>query len=55
MDNMTASQSTSAGTNPPQLNALSAAAKVVSVQIGGNDKRLLASGPVRVLRRPVPA
>jgi lysophospholipase L1-like esterase len=36
-DNMTASQSTSAGTNPPQFNALSAATKVVSVQIGGND------------------
>ena len=30
-------QSTSAGTNPPQFNALSAATKVVSVQIGGND------------------
>jgi lysophospholipase L1-like esterase len=36
-DHMTASQSTSAGTNPPQFNALSAAVKVVSVQIGGND------------------
>jgi lysophospholipase L1-like esterase len=36
-DNMAGSQSTSAGTNPPQFNALSAATKVVSVQIGGND------------------
>lgn len=36
-DNMAASQSTSIGTNPPQFNALSAATKVVSVQIGGND------------------
>jgi lysophospholipase L1-like esterase len=36
-DNMAGSQSTSAGTNPPQFNALSAAVKVVSVQIGGND------------------
>jgi hypothetical protein len=36
-DHMTASQSTDAGTNPPQFNALSAAVKVVSVQIGGND------------------
>jgi hypothetical protein len=34
---MTASQSTDAGTNPPQFNALSAATKVVSLQIGGND------------------
>jgi hypothetical protein len=30
-------QSTSAGTNPPQFNALSAATRVVSLQIGGND------------------
>jgi hypothetical protein len=36
-DDMTAAQSTSAGTNPPQLNALSPATKVVSLQIGGND------------------
>jgi lysophospholipase L1-like esterase len=36
-DNMAGSQSTSAGTNPPQFNAVSAVAKVVSVQIGGND------------------
>jgi hypothetical protein len=35
--NMAGSQSTSAGTNPPQFNALSVATKVVSVQIGGND------------------
>lgn len=35
--NMTQSQSTDAGTNPPQFNSLSAAAKVVSLQIGGND------------------
>ena len=35
--NMTGSQSTDAGTNPPQFNALSAATKVVSLQIGGND------------------
>jgi hypothetical protein len=34
---MTAAQSTDAGTNPPQLDALSAASKVVSLQIGGND------------------
>jgi GDSL-like lipase/acylhydrolase family protein len=34
---MTASQSTDAGTNPPQFNALSAQTKVVSLQIGGND------------------
>ncbi len=34
---MTAPQSTDAGTNPPQFNALSAATKVVSLQIGGND------------------
>jgi hypothetical protein len=36
-DNMTASQSTSAETNPPRFDALSAAVEVVSVQIGGND------------------
>jgi hypothetical protein len=35
--NMTGSQSTSAGTNPPQFNALSAATKVVTLQISGND------------------
>jgi hypothetical protein len=34
---MTASQSTDAGTNPPQFNALSAATKIVSLQISGND------------------
>src|SRR3954452_11795038 len=34
---MTTSQSTDAGTNPPQFNALSADAHVVSLQIGGND------------------
>src|SRR3954452_17700669 len=34
---MTASQSTDAGTNPPQFNALSTATKVVTLQIGGND------------------
>jgi GDSL-like Lipase/Acylhydrolase family len=36
-DNMLGSQSTSAGTNAPQFNALSAATKVVTLQIGGND------------------
>jgi hypothetical protein len=36
-DDMLGAQSTSAGTNPPQFNALSAATKVVSLQIGGND------------------
>jgi hypothetical protein len=36
-DDMTAAQSTEAGTNPPQFNALSSATKVVSLQIGGND------------------
>jgi hypothetical protein len=36
-DDMTTSQSTDAGTNPPQFNAPSAAAKIVSVQISGND------------------
>jgi hypothetical protein len=34
---MTAAQSTDAGTNPPQFNALLPATKVVSLQIGGND------------------
>src|SRR5690242_14624551 len=34
---MTASQSTDAGTNPPQFNALSSATKVVTLQISGND------------------
>jgi hypothetical protein len=36
-NNMTGSQSTGIGTNPPQFNALSQAAKVVSLQNGGND------------------
>jgi lysophospholipase L1-like esterase len=36
-DDMTAPQSTSAGTNPPQFNALTASTNVVTVQIGGND------------------
>lgn len=36
-DDMTAAQRTSAGTNPPQLDALSDATRVVSLQIGGND------------------
>ncbi len=35
--NMTASQSTSIGTNPPQFNALTSDTHVVSLQIGGND------------------
>src|SRR3954447_2342266 len=35
--NTAASQSTSAGTNPPQFDALSAATKVVTLQISGND------------------
>jgi hypothetical protein len=35
--NMTAPQSTDAGTNPPQFNALTADTHVVSLQIGGND------------------
>ena len=35
--NMLGAQSTSAGTNPPQFAALSAATKIVSLQIGGND------------------
>jgi hypothetical protein len=34
---MTTSQSTDAGTNPPQFNALTTTTNVVSVQIGGND------------------
>ena len=34
---MTAPQSTSAGTNPPQLNALTSDTGIVSLQIGGND------------------
>lgn len=34
---MTAPKRTSAGTNPPQLDALSDATRVVSLQIGGND------------------
>ncbi len=34
---MTAPQSTSAGTNPPQLNALTLDTGIVSLQIGGND------------------
>jgi len=34
---MTAAQSTDAGTNPPQFDALSAGTKVVSLQISGND------------------
>jgi len=34
---MTAPQSTDAGTNPPQFDALSASTKVVSLQISGND------------------
>jgi len=33
---MTAPQPTDAGTNPPQLDALSADTRVVSLQIGGN-------------------
>src|SRR4051794_7304611 len=36
-EDMTQSQSTDAGTNPPQLNALSAATTRVSLQISGND------------------
>jgi lysophospholipase L1-like esterase len=36
-DHMFAPQSTSAGTNPPQLNALSPDTNVVTLQIGGND------------------
>jgi lysophospholipase L1-like esterase len=34
---MTAPQISDAGTNPPQFNALSAATKVVTLQISGND------------------
>jgi lysophospholipase L1-like esterase len=34
---MTNPQSTDAGTNPPQLDALNAAVRVVTLQIGGND------------------
>jgi lysophospholipase L1-like esterase len=34
---MFAPQSTDAGTNPPQLDAVTMAARVVSLQIGGND------------------
>jgi lysophospholipase L1-like esterase len=36
-DHMFAPQSTDAGTNPPQLNALTSTTGVVSLQIGGND------------------
>lgn len=36
-EDMFAPQSTSAGTNPPQLNALDASTDVVTLQIGGND------------------
>ena len=36
-DHMLASQSTDAGTNPPQFNALTATTDTVSLQIGGND------------------
>ena len=36
-NHMTAAQSTSAGTNPPQLNAVTAGTAIVSLQIGGND------------------
>ena len=36
-DHMTQPQSTDLGTNPPQLDALSAGTDVVTVQIGGND------------------
>jgi hypothetical protein len=34
---MTTPQNTSAGTNPPQLDALTADTEIVSLQIGGND------------------
>jgi hypothetical protein len=34
---MTASQSTDAGTNPPQFNGIASDTRFVSVQIGGND------------------
>jgi len=36
-DDMFAAQSTSAGTNPPQLDALTADTRVVTLGIGGND------------------
>jgi hypothetical protein len=36
-DHMTQPQSTSAGTNPPQFDALKADTNVVTLQIGGND------------------
>jgi lysophospholipase L1-like esterase len=36
-DHMTQSQSTDAGTNPPQFNSLTTSTNVVTVQIGGND------------------
>jgi lysophospholipase L1-like esterase len=36
-DHMTQSQSTDAGTNPPQFNGLTAGTNVVTLQIGGND------------------
>jgi lysophospholipase L1-like esterase len=36
-DHMFAPQSTDAGTNPPQLDAVTMATRVVSLQIGGND------------------
>jgi hypothetical protein len=36
-DDMFAPQSTSAGTNAPQLNALSASTNIVTLQVGGND------------------
>jgi len=36
-DDMTQSQSTDAGTNPPQFNSLTSAARIVSLQISGND------------------
>ncbi len=36
-DHMTQSQSTDAGTNPPQFNALNSGTDVVTLQIGGND------------------
>jgi lysophospholipase L1-like esterase len=36
-DHMTQSQSTDAGTNPPQFDALNSGTDVVTLQIGGND------------------
>jgi lysophospholipase L1-like esterase len=36
-DHMTQSQSTDAGTNPPQFDALTSTTDVVTVQVGGND------------------